>query len=382
MQTIFIPYLLLVVILYILYLIEKGKYRVISKKGAIWTAYIIVFWFIGFRTFIMSDFIVYFNLFKSIPNIFHINEYNFNKSSYEVGFIIYTSLIKGLTSDYFVWVGINTLIDMCVFAFFFKKYCKSMILPLIFFIAFNGLLIEFNLYRNVKGIDCFLLSIPYLQRKKALPYIALNTLGTLFHYSSIIYIPLYFILSREMPKWLIWGGIVVANILFLFDIGIINLIISQLPISDFIIIYNKLAGYQSSAIEVGFSVGYFERLIAILLFSIFYNKLISHNKANIIFYNCFWIYYMSYLVFYEVRVFVERIPMLFIFSYWVLYPALIYVKTRYINLIKTWSVLIVTLKIYSTFSLESARYENQLWATPDYDKAVKIQLIDLKNRDK
>ena len=164
----------------------------------------------------------YYIFFENLPNLFNLTPSSFTDWYFEPGFTLYSSLVKTIIPNYFGWVFINTLIDLCVFNYVFKRYTDSSILPLLFFLAFNGLYIEFNLYRNIKAIDLFLLSLPYLEKKKPIPYMLLNICGMTFHMSSAVYLPLYFIINREIPKIVRWGGVIFANIVFLCQISIIS----------------------------------------------------------------------------------------------------------------------------------------------------------------
>lgn len=322
--------------------------------------------FIGLRGHIMSDFIIYYPFYnETCPSLLILFD-AWPASLFEPGYVLYASIVKTLGFDYFAFIAISSLIDIGVFAWFFHRYCKSMILPLIFFVAFNGLLMEFNLLRNIKAIDLFLLSFPYLQNRKFLPYLLLNILGFSFHNSAALFIPLYFLLDKKMPKWLIWSSFIAVNIFYFLNISIISDLMSQLSFLEETRMYDKITGYASNSDEFKFSIGYFERTFAFILFSLLYEKLIHQNKSNIIVYNCFWIYYCSLLLFYEVSVLTERIPFLFMFSYWILYPAVTELNFRYRQIISLIISFLVILKIWTSYNFEPCKYENVLFGISDY----------------
>ena len=365
-MPVFIPYLLISSILFFLYLGEQGKIKHVSVKGSRWIAYILLWIFIGLRGHVMSDFISYYPYFNETPDLLNLSKY-FYEQRFEPGFIIYTTTFKLFCSNYFCWVAFNTLIDLLVLAWFFHRYCKSMILPLIFFIAFNGLLMEFNLYRNMKAIDCFLLSIPYLQQRKALIYFLLNILGFLFHSSSILFLPLYFILNVKFPMVIVWGLFIFSNVIFLGNIKVISNILNNLSFIEALGLYDQVMSYGEKAEEVKLSFGYFERSAAFIIFIIFYPKLLKKNSVSCIFFNSYLIYYCSFLTFYEVSVLVERIPYLFMFSYWVLYPNIITLPNKYSQFIKAGVSLLVILKIISGLNNPASKYENIIISNPNYN---------------
>lgn len=371
-----IPYIIVALVLFFLYGCECGKIKCgITAKQARTIAFLLLLFFLGLRGHIKSDFISYYPFFEDLPNIFELNFSNIKDFQWEPGFIIYSSLVKTIIPNYFGWVFINTLIDLLVFRYVFKNYTHSQILPFLFFIAFNGLLIEFNLYRNIKAIDLFLLSLPYLQQRRVLPYMILNLLGVSFHVSSLTYIPLYWVLCRRIPKVVLWSGIIVANIVFLGHISVISDFLNNLGVFQAMDFYEALSGYVENSDNAKLlSIGYLERTFAVVTFMLLYNRLERQQEYNVIFCNCFWLYYISFLFFYEVSVLVDRIPTLFIFSYWVLYPNVFTTKFRIRPIVVAITMLLVFLKIYTGNNEITSKYENILFIEDNYEERKQIQI--------
>ncbi len=361
------PYILVMLMLLWLYANERRSIRLLSPHMAEWSAFALIFLFIGFRGHLYSDFINYFPFYDQLPTISRLNSSAMMHYLFEPGFVIYASLIKSLGADYFAWVAIGTLIDLAVFRFTFRRYTGSVILPFIFFMAYNGLTIEFNLYRNAKAIDLFLLSIPYLERRQIAPYMLLNTIGTTFHLSSFIYLPLYFLLYRNIGGWLRWGGIVFANILFLGNIGIVSELIESLGVFQAMDFYDKLTSHaENSSASYGLTFGHIERTFAIVLFSSLYRPLTQQRRSNIIFYNALWLYYVTFLIFHEVEVFVARIPTLFAFGYWILYSNLATLRWRWRQVILLIAITLAMVKVGIANHTIAARYENIIFGITDY----------------
>ncbi len=374
----FVVYLVLTALLFILYLGEKGRIHGLKSKSSVWAAYILMWFFVGLRGHMMTDFMVYWYFFKECPDLFHLGLEIFH-NRIEGGFFIYTSIFKLFCDNYFAWVAFNTLIDFIVLAWFFRKYCNSMVLPLIFFVAFNGLLMEFNLYRNMKSIELFLLSIPFIIQRRFWPFFVLNLLGTALHTSSILYIPTYFFITRSFSRGWLWGLFIVSNVIFLANIHIIGAFFNNISFMKMLALYDRLTIYNQMDTGVKFSMGYFERTFSFILFSWIYFKYYRGNKPYTIFYNSFVIYYCSYLLFYEVQVFVDRLPTLFIYSYWVLFPAAVthhYKYSRVINLVVS---ALVVLKLLLSFNMRTGAYQNILWTTPDFREREQMANLDLES---
>ena len=158
-----VPYLLLSLSLLFLSLNELGKLHVIDKKNSRYIAFILLLFFIGFRGHIKTDFINYYPYFNNLPIITDLKIADFEH--YDPGFVIYTSLVKTVFSDYFIWVFINTLFDLLVLYYISRLYCLSTVLLYLVLLAYWGLGIEINLFRNSKAIMLFLVSLPYLWRR-------------------------------------------------------------------------------------------------------------------------------------------------------------------------------------------------------------------------
>lgn len=314
-----IPYLTIIFLLFILYNYECKKS---TKIISIAFSFVILLIFIGLRGHLYTDFINYFPFFQSLPTITHLSWSYIETSEFESGFVFYSSLFKTFIPDYYCWIFINTLIDLIILTWAFRKYSYSVMWSYIFFFSFMGLLIEANLLRNVKSIMLFLLSLPYLQERKFLPYLFLNMIGITFHSSSVLYILAYFILNKQLTRKSLIIIFIVINIIFFFNIHIISGLIKWC--SDWIPSsrgFSMLLRYiDNSEEQYPLSIGYIERTSAYIITMIYYNKLIKKNSTNIILCNSLFLYYIIFYISTEISILSSRIPLLFIFSYWFVFP--------------------------------------------------------------
>lgn len=371
-----LPYIIVAILLLFFYLGEIGKIKGLSAKVAVNSAYLLMLLFVGLRGFVLTDFVNYFPLFQRIPVISKLQSFHF--FAIEPGFVIYTSIVKTLGFNYFGWVFINTFIDFLVLRHFFKLYSPSQVLPLICMMAFNGILIEFNLYRNIKAIELFLLSFPFLLQRKFIPYLVLNLIGLSFHNSAIIYLPLYFILTVRLNNLIVWALIAAANIIFLCRISVISNIVNSISFMDVLNGYDKLMTYSSIDQAKGLSIGFLERTFSIFTFTLLREKIIQKHHYYNSMYNCYLIYYLCFLIFYEVPVFLQRIPILFVFSYWILYPSVIYIHYQWRKVINFAITILLALKIYTSHTDPYYQYQNILWSDVNYNKSLdRVQRLNL-----
>lgn len=341
-----VPYVIVFLLILFLFFIES---RNINKGVSNRPIHIIVFGllllFIGLRGFIYTDWIIYYQLFELLPTLWDWTSIDFSEAMFEPGFLIYCILIKSIFPDYHFWTFVSALIDLIILSRLFKKYTNYYVLAFICFFAMNGIGMEFNLYRNSKAIVIFILSLDYIYKGRFVPYLLLNLLGATFHLSALIFIPLYFLLNKEISQKIMISIFVVGNILFLLKIKWISFIL--LPIISLLtsgIIAEKSMIYLETGQSYGITIGYIERVVTFILFFLFYKKLVEISPMNRIFYNIYLLYFISFFYFTEIEVFAGRFSMLFTFSYWVLYPNLY-------GILKTVSKKLIFLSLFIVYSL-------------------------------
>jgi hypothetical protein len=364
-----IPYFIFVAYLLVLMCWEFVKInRQQSTKDIRWLTIIGFLFFFGLRGFVGTDWANYYPFFEGAEDG--------SFSTWEPGFIFYTFLIKSICANYFFWIFISSLIDVILLHVIFKRYSKYYVLAFILFLAFNGFIMEINLMRNIKSILLFLLSIKYLKQRRILPYILLNSLGILFHMSSIIYLPLYFILQREIPKIFLWIIFFVGVIIFLLQIEYIKpllmffarLIGGGLP--DKVDAY---FGYELYNQYKAFSLGFFERLLSFFLIVGFRPKLIKQDSSNNIFINIFILFFICCFYIAEANEVMTRLSTLFICSYWILYPAILNTIKNKLNKQLFLLILIVFVLLrtsfYNTFLF---KYDNILFGIQKYEQRKEL----------
>ena len=128
-----------------------------------------------------------------------------DKFAYEKGYRFFVKSVRALYPNFNFFIGINTVIDFLLLGYILKKYSKYPVFTLLLYLTINGLSLEIDVMRNVKSILLFLVSIQFIENRNFIPYILLNIVGSSFHVSSLLYIPLYFILNLKIDKKLILG---------------------------------------------------------------------------------------------------------------------------------------------------------------------------------
>ncbi len=388
-----IPYLIFLFYLVILVFIEfrqinAGKNTTFTR----WATLIGALVFVGLRGFIYSDWISYYNLFEKIPTFWEgglssfsksdfseqfATDVNVGKSGMEIGFLYFTYFFKSIFPNYFVWVFINAAIDLFLLDIFFRRYSKYYVFGFIIFFAFGGMMIECNLMRNVKAILLFLISLKYLEERRILPYMLINLVGILFHSSAFLFIPMYFILNKVWPKWLMWAIFIIGNALFLLHISYLEPL--MLKMADIVggrfavqvKLYFAIDLYNQS---YGISLGYIERVVTFLAIILFQNKLIEQRRSNCMFINAYVLYFFCFFYFSEIMIAVERLTLIFIFSYWILYPELLFLVKKITHKIIVLVAMITycALKLVTMNSNILCRYDNLIFGIVSYEERADI----------
>jgi hypothetical protein len=355
------------------------RYKYFSSFQLFVSAIIIIL-FIGFRGFLYTDWQGYYNIYKKSPSLFDglfkmrqfVKELSEKLPFMEKGFLVYLILCKTISQNYFFLQAFSFIIDFFILFEFFKKYIPQyVILGFLFFFLFSGISIEFNLLRNAKAIMIFLLSIKYIYGKNILRYFLLIILSSLFHISALLYLPLYFVINRKFHKVPIFIIFIIGNIIYLFQIRwckfmllSVSSLLSGGRLDYLLELYLSSEKYSQS---YGITVGYLERFFSFIIVYIFSDKIYKTNKENLIFIDTFYIYSFIFLYFSEISILLERVAVLFVFGYWIIYPQI------YALLSKNYKkVFLLFLLVYGILKMAGnnnllTEYDNILFEYKSYD---------------
>lgn len=280
----------------------------------------VFFIFFAFRGFVFTDWITYYREFDeaSLDLLFN---YEIGKSR-EPLFLILMLLVKGIADEYQLFVFVCTAINVWLLLRFFKKYTNNIFISLMLYLAFEGFGISINLMRNSIALFIFLNAIQFIHERKPIQYFTLCLAAIGFHFSALIYLPLYFFLHKKLNKWVYLGILVVCNTVFIFHIPIFMRLVSALGIGGSFI-EEKIDVYSEIGNQLGFGLGFIERFITGMLVFLYYNKLNALRESNKIFINALVAYFICSFMFSEFTEISKRLAMLFVFSYWILWADII-----------------------------------------------------------
>lgn len=335
---------------------------------------ILLIGFLGLRGFIGWDWWAYYPSYNNLPGGFN----------YEIGYEIWSNIFYKIGLSYHHFTFINTVADILILAYVLKKYSKYPIFSMFLFLAVQGLSFEVDLLRNAKAVLLFIISIQFIKERKIIPFLILNILGMTFHISSIIYLPMYFILNRNYSRKIILPLIILGNIYYIFDTKLFIHILEYMSYVLPAAVGGKITSYlsiipQNYKLPIG--TLYFERLVTFIMVFFFLHKEKNHrekeNPYSLIMENSFYIFYLIFLFTSEFFIASTRIGILFIYANWFLWGDIIE-NLRNIK-IKVAVFLIAVLiggnRIYNHFDFNGNkilyRYENIITDHKSYEEKMK-----------
>ena len=331
----------------------------------IFSSFFLLFLFIGLKGYIYGDWIIYKQMFSEAPSLFesagriksflHYEHF----SSIEHGFLLWMIICKTITNNYLLFQSISFIIDYIIIVYLLREYLgEYWIIGVCFYYLFGLLSMEVVYLRNIKALLLFIYSIRYINNN-FLKYVLINILACFFHLSSIIYFPLYFILSKKWNRKLLLGIFIIGNILYLGQISITRNIfvfiakMINIPKLDFYL----ESGYGKSN---GITIGFLERFFTFILFYKMYPKVNIRDKD--ILFNCGYIYMILNFIFFDFYIISGRFGSIFVFSYWFLFPAIYKTINNKENKYLFFLILLFygILKIYANTNRPWCMYNNIL----------------------
>ena len=143
-------------------------------------------------------------------------------------------------------------------------------------------------------------------------------------------------------------------------------------------IYFALDFYSKS---YGLSMGFVERAFTYMILVLNYNRLIEQKKSNVLFINAFIIYFIVNSYLNEVFIIVDRVSMLFIFAYWILYAELILMVKDTLNKWIWFSLMMAygAMKLVVMNSNIFSKYDNLLFGIESFEERSQTRYHEKDN---
>lgn len=322
-----VPYLQLAGILTALSALQLLTRRSRALQS-IWTlaAMAVFFVFFGLRGYVETDCINYWPMLQEAPSfkgpwLEYVWEIHAEK-----GFLLLLVISKSLSASYETLIILNTLIDLWLLTKLFNRYLPRHYYAffLLLYVSLFGMLMEFNLLRNTKGILLFLLSLRYARERRLPRYLLLNLAGMLFHWSSVVFLPLYFFLDKERPRSFYLKWYMLAIVLYL-----VSPLLSHYAVRAVSLLGGSVGERASMYLELdeyarskAMSPGDLERILLGLLVVLSSPRLVEKDRNNVLWLNMYMLYLTFCMAGHGMEILMNRAGNLFAASCWFLYIGL------------------------------------------------------------
>ena len=310
-----LPYLtIFLLLLFLIYPYKKcSDYHRDSIK---WMCLLLFVLFFGFHGPIGDDYEAYKSFYNGLASpLAGIKEF-------EPAFVLIAWSLKLLHLPFWcLLLTCSLFINLLLFRFLWHRD-ENMPFVLCIFLAMGGVMNEMNFLRSTISLMLFANSITYLTTRQTGKYMAINAIAILFHYSSIIYLPLYFVLNKRAPRKLI-VYLMILGFLFTFIHIPFLAPIKYLLDSFHLESLNTLTSYYlSTEMYLGPSLGTLERLLTAFVVWYYYDKLTNTDIGRIAV-NGFILFYFCYAFFSTYAMLGIRTANMFVFAYWLLWPLIL-----------------------------------------------------------
>lgn len=196
----------------------------------------------------------------------------------EIGFNVLVKLIYWLFGygNFLIVFAVIAFLTIMIFLWTLYRDSENFWFSFFLFMSFGYYFQSFSTVRYYLAVAVALYAIPYVLKKQWLNFIGLILLGSTFHKSLLLVIPLYFLASLKWKKWMV---VIMALFLTTF-----------FYLQDFYLramVYLYPSYRDTEFLEGGTSIINIIRCSGILVFSlIYYQEAIKDNQRNQFYFYC------------------------------------------------------------------------------------------------
>lgn len=298
-------------------------------------------------------------------------EVSLSDSRMESGYIIVNSIVKSLGGSINEVFLIMAAITLSIIFKSCKKYTPYCFIAILIYLRYAYPQTNFMFVRQGLSIAVFLYSIKFIYEKNFLKYFICITICVLFHKSTLVLYPIYFIVNREYKTNILVILMVLSIVLgFTRWINFITLITPEG-------IDKSISSYLSTGMSAGISPAMIEKILVISIALVFRKKLSEKFEYFNIFLNLYVISFMSYYSLMESYVLQQRMVIIFNISGVILISYFIYLGKN--KLVKSIIYLIITSMVSIFFITSISLFDKNSEYLP-YKSYLPIYIENIKNK--
>lgn len=219
-------------------------------------------------------------------------------------------ILHELDLEFYWWFIIMAFLQLFFISIAIKDELKRVFPWIIysFFLLYIGFYL--NGVRQGTALSCFVFAVMFIKKRKLYHYLAFMFVGSLFHKSILFWIPVYWLVNKELFKNIKKQYLLLFVSIFFMPYIIDKLINITLPYWNLIGYDNKeeMININDKNIAIGSGLGVIFRYLRWCIIIFYYNKLknLISKDAFIPLYNLFFIGILLYSAVYQ-NVFLSRV---------------------------------------------------------------------------
>lgn len=157
----------------------------------------------GLRYRVGGDSLAYMDAFNALPKLSQLEGFDFKNAVYDPLWYVFNALIKSVSNDFVFFQIIHAILINSIIFWTIKKYSNYKYWAILFYFIFYYLYFNMEILRASLSVCVFLLSLPYLLKRKWLIYYIFAIIAFLFHSSALILFFIPFLFRKLKLKYYI-----------------------------------------------------------------------------------------------------------------------------------------------------------------------------------
>lgn len=312
-----VPYLLLIGFYGFMALWYNQTRNIESRPWNVLLCFVVTLLFWGFRGFCFYDWMSYYPMFLHLD----VSDLAYNITQVEPGFCLLMTLCKCVSNSYVFFAFVCTFINLLLLSRFLLKHNDNYPLSLLVCTVFGCFLYFTDLMRNSIAVFLFINAIDYMRERKPLKYFLVVAVSISFHYSAVLFVPLYFYAHRKVNKWIFGSIFYVGVALYVLHVSLftnLSTILLEIVNPD---LEEKVRVYldEVTSKSGGINFVFLEQVLTGTLVLCYMDKLREVRKDADIYINCILMFFVMTFFLHEFDVLSGRMAILFGVGYWVLW---------------------------------------------------------------
>ncbi|MFW2136097.1 EpsG family protein [Chryseobacterium sp. TY4] len=304
--------------------------------------------------------------------------------SLDVGFSLLNSIVRTFDGGIQVIFFITALISTLLLKNNVQKYSPLPVFALLVYYTFFFFIFDLSGLRQGLAIQIFFYSLRYVEAKKIIKYLLSILLAMSIHWTSILLLPLYFIINKKASIRNVVVIIIFSTAIFSFQVKWLGAFMGNIlnQINSFTLLAGKVNAYTTNGVfsqNRGWNMYTFYVYIKIILLLIFtytrrnYFNSFEKSRYYNIFFNLSLAQFFCIFTFYEFYEMSERFKFYFLTSEVVLFPWLI--VSYYYKFQKHIVTLICSVFIFFNSYIYLLEFPNAIAYTP-YQNYIYYKVFD------